>query len=304
MSRLPNFLYLSSTHPKSLVDTKMIIGTKIWCIFAFVILTHAAGFLPDLGEFGHPVRRIGAGSASSVYLYRVVLPRQDKDTSKSFAVKIFDPKNPHESRAAYEERIRLESFLARTLGETHHGFVQVHDLLMRNGSWYQIMDYHPYALLPMLAESPMDLDQVACLFKQICEAVYAMHVEMGIAHRDLKLDNVVLSHEGVVKIIDFGGALVGRFPLQPRHEVIQGHGTSTPGGQRWFIIDHEPQALKAQNLTLRQRHTLRRSMIHSKLTFGVWGSCCMASGLGIFHGIGQTWMMERFESSIQMTKLS
>jgi serine/threonine protein kinase len=48
---------------------------------------------------------------------------------------------------------------------------------------------------------------------QILNGVTYLH-NMGLAHRDLKLDNVVVNEHGIMKIIDFGSAAVFRYPFE------------------------------------------------------------------------------------------
>jgi serine/threonine protein kinase len=49
------------------------------------------------------------------------------------------------------------------------------------------------------------------VFRQICDGVEYLH-ELGLAHRDLKLDNCVMTTNNVVKLIDFGTATVFHYP--------------------------------------------------------------------------------------------
>jgi serine/threonine protein kinase len=59
----------------------------------------------------------------------------------------------------------------------------------------------------------MSREEVSCCFLQILSGVTYLH-SMGLAHRDLKLDNVVVSEHGIMKIIDFGSAHVYKYPFE------------------------------------------------------------------------------------------
>ena len=57
----------------------------------------------------------------------------------------------------------------------------------------------------------MSRPEIYCVFRQIVDGVNYLH-GMGLAHRDLKLDNCVMTTENVVKLIDFGTATVFHYP--------------------------------------------------------------------------------------------
>ncbi|XP_065624769.1 actin-regulating kinase PRK1-like [Quercus suber] len=51
----------------------------------------------------------------------------------------------------------------------------------------------------------LDEKQVLSIFRDVCNAVFAMHCQSPpIAHRDLKAENLLLGSDGVWKLCDFG----------------------------------------------------------------------------------------------------
>lgn len=75
----------------------------------------------------------------------------------------------------------------------------------------QVMEYAPFDLFSVVMSGKMCRPEIYCIFRQICDGVEYLH-EMGLAHRDLKLDNCVMTSNNIVKLIDFGTATVFHYP--------------------------------------------------------------------------------------------
>jgi len=75
---------------------------------------------------------------------------------------------------------------------------------------------------------------------------------MGLAHRDLKLDNVVVSEHGIMKIIDFGSAHVFKYPFENDIVLASGIVGSDPylAPEVYDERKYDPQAVDIWSLAI------------------------------------------------------
>src|SRR5690606_2728497 len=70
-------------------------------------------------------------------------------------------------------------------------------------------------------EGPLPPREVLGYMDQVLDAVATAHAK-GIVHRDLKPDNMLLSHDGKVKLLDFGIARVRELTTDPTRTLTEG----------------------------------------------------------------------------------
>ncbi|KIK18986.1 hypothetical protein PISMIDRAFT_108624, partial [Pisolithus microcarpus 441] len=121
----------------------------------------------------------------------------------------FRSRRTGESEREYEKKVRAEFSVGACL--KHVNVIETVDIVCDHGHYYEVMEYAPYDLFAVVMSAKMLRPEVYCVFRQICEGVAYLH-SLGLAHRDLKLDNCVLTKGDVVKLIDFGTAVVFAYP--------------------------------------------------------------------------------------------
>ncbi|KAF7304785.1 Protein kinase domain-containing protein [Mycena kentingensis (nom. inval.)] len=156
-------------------------------------------------KYGKWGRVLGSGAGGTVRLIK----GSPKSGGSIFAVKQFRPKRAGESEKEYQKKVTAEFCVGSTL--KHANIIATVDIVSDHGHYYEVMEYAPYDLFSVVMSGKMCRPEIYCVFRQVCDGVQYLH-EMGLAHRDLKLDNCVMTTENVVKLIDFGTATVFHYP--------------------------------------------------------------------------------------------
>src|SRR6202035_4749638 len=132
---------------------------------------------------------IGAGGMGEVYRARD--PRLNRDV----AIKV--------SAAQFTERFEREAKAIAALN--HPNICQIYDV----GPNYLVMEY-----VEGIPIAPVDgARKLLDLAVQVADGMAAAHAA-AIVHRDLKPDNILVTREGRVKILDFGLAKHGSGPVE------------------------------------------------------------------------------------------
>ena len=170
-----------------------------------------------LTDYGKPVRKIGEGASGTV------TECITKD-NKVYAIKLYrTPTIPTTTVADTTNQIEkpiLTTFQKNIIREYCIGSIFDHQNIMKTIDLVfeiddlsqdiihliQVMEYVPYDFFDVVMESQMTENEAACYMKQLVNGMAYLHSK-NIAHRDIKLDNCVVSQNGILKLIDFGSAV-------------------------------------------------------------------------------------------------
>ena len=141
---------------------------------------------------------LGAGSMGQVYRAR------DTKLNRDVALKVLPQLSADDSERL--ARFKREAQLLATLN--HPNIAGIYGFEESNGVQALALELvDGPTLADRTATGPVALGDALTIARQTAEALEAAH-EKGIIHRDLKPANIVISHDGVVKVLDFGLAKV------------------------------------------------------------------------------------------------
>lgn len=156
---------------------------------------------------------IGQGGMADVYLARDII--LDRDV----AIKIL--RSHLADDAVYVQRFAREASAAATL--SHRNIVKIYDVGEENNQYYIVMEYVPGTTLKELIykRGALHVEEAIDIMRQLISGVQEAH-RNGIIHRDLKPQNILVTDSGVLKIADFGIAMVQSFVQVTESETIMG----------------------------------------------------------------------------------
>lgn len=131
--------------------------------------------------------------------------------NRLYAVKKFKPIYKTETAKRYWNKVSAEFCIGTTLN--HPNIIKTFEIiLVDNENFYQIIEYCQFDMFNFISRVTMTPNEIFCCFKQMLKGVKYMH-DIGLAHLDLKLDNCVITKEGIVKLIDFGTTIIYKYPF-------------------------------------------------------------------------------------------
>ncbi|EEF32385.1 ATP binding protein, putative [Ricinus communis] len=179
-------------------------GWPSWLSSAAAEAIH--GWVPLRADSFEKLEKIGQGTYSSVFRAREV------ETGRMVALKKvrFDNFQPESIRFMAREILILRRL-------DHPNIIKLEGIITSrlSSSIYLVFEYmeHDLAGLSSSPDVKFSESQVKCYMKQLLHGIEHCHLR-GVLHRDIKVSNILVNNEGILKIGDFGLANV----LNPKNK--------------------------------------------------------------------------------------
>ena len=144
------------------------------------------------------IRRVGKGGFGSVILV------EDTAIGEEIILKFLNRDVASDDNMI--RRFKQELLYARRI--THENVIRIHDFLILGKSYAISMEYFPsHSLDNELKQGALGIKRGLKIIWDICCGMSAAH-QVGVVHRDLKPQNILMNDSGLVKVVDFGLAAV------------------------------------------------------------------------------------------------
>src|SRR5262245_41032586 len=159
------------------------------------------------------LEKLGEGGMGVVYKAR------DTHLDRLVALKVLPP-----DKVADPERKRRFMQEAKAASALKHpNIITIHDIASENGIDFIVMEYvQGKTLDAMVPRKGLRLNDTLKLSIQMADALAKAH-SAGIIHRDLKPTNVMVTDDGLVKVLDFGLAKLTEVSDSGDDRTLQSH---------------------------------------------------------------------------------
>ena len=201
------------------------------------------------------IRQLHSNHRSHIYL------AHDLETQEKVALKI--PSIDLREDEAYIKRFLLEEWIARRIHNTH--VLKAAEPTRSRNFIYVVNEFiKGQTLAQWMIDNPKpDIETVRLIIEQIAKGLRAFH-RKEMLHQDLRPENIMIDHQGTIKIIDFGSARVaGVIEASPQLGGEQVLGTLQYAAPEYFV--GEPPSRRSDFYSL---GVIAYQMLTGKLPYG------------------------------------
>jgi protein-serine/threonine kinase len=229
-------------------------------------------------------KKIGEGGAAEVQIMKSKTAGPD---ARIFAVKEFRSwDDEEETKEDYIRKIKSEYAISKACD--HPNIVATFHLCRSGQNWFHVMQYCDLGdLCDLIGKRYMTDELKDCMFKQLVRGVDYLH-SSGIAHRDLKSENLLVTHDGCLKIADFGTS-----------EVFNGTHPGARNCRRPSLVDQEAPVRMCQSGMVGSKPYMAPEIIEREQEYDprcvdVWSCAIVYLSL---HFIGTPWEVASMDNT-------
>ena len=200
---------------------------------------------------------LGAGGMGEVYKAR------DAKLDRFVAVKVL----PESVAGNADALVRFEREAKAVAALNHPNILSIHDFGAQDGVAYAVMELlEGETLRDILSGGPLPIRKTIDFSRQICSGLAAAHAR-GIVHRDLKPDNLFVTRDGRVKVLDFGLAKQAAPPFRAEDTNTPTASAFTEPGTVMGTVGYmSPEQVKAQPVDQRSDIFSLGAVLYEMLT--------------------------------------